>query len=189
MVIKGCFHKFANHQRVVNDVWDVENELGVVVSSRRELAQVARIHFRHIFNDPKTSIIESHLKLLEVFPRLAMEDDNSRMGCAITLEEIEIVLKVRAKDKSSGPDGWTVEFFIGFWDLVGPEILALVEESRRTGHISGALNTTFIALIPKVSKTTSYNDFRPISLCNFLYKIVSKIIAERMKPWLSRVIS
>lgn len=73
--------------------------------------------------------------------------------------------------------------------LVGPEILALVEESRRSGHISGALNTTFIALIPKVSKTSSFDEFRPISLCNFLYKIISKIIAERMRSWISRVIS
>jgi len=72
---------------------------------------------------------------------------------------------------------------------VGLEVLELVEQSRLSGFISGGLNSTFIALIPKISKATSFDDFRPISLCNFLYKIVSKVIAERIKPWLSRIIS
>jgi len=78
-----------------------------------------------------------------------MESDNTRMSGEVTLAKIESILRLCARDKSPGPDRWTVEFFIGFWDMVGPEILALVEETRKTGYISGALNTTFIALIPK----------------------------------------
>lgn len=117
------------------------------------------------------------------------DDDNKLLNACVTLPEIEKILKLCAKDKSPGPDGWNVEFFLQFWDLFGSEVLALVEESRLTGHVSGGLNSTFIALIPKISKTTSFSDYRPISLCNFLYKIISKIIAERLKPWLSRIIS
>jgi len=117
------FHKFSNHRRVSNAVWDIENDDGIVVSSQRDLARTARSHFRHIFDDPKTTSIASQLTLLEVFPTLAREDDNLWLGREVTLDEIESILKLCAKDKSPGPDGWTVEFFIGFWDLMGLEIL------------------------------------------------------------------
>jgi hypothetical protein len=65
----------------------------------------------------------------------------------------------------------------------------MVEESRRLGSISGGLNATFLTLIPKANKTESFEDFRPISLCNLVYKIISKLIANRLKDVLSGYIS
>jgi hypothetical protein len=92
-------------------------------------------------------------------------------------------------DKSPGPDGWTVEFFKHHFETVGDDLLDMVEESRQKGFITGALNATFITLIPKVNKPNQFGDFRPISLCNLSYKIISKIIADRIKPFLSRSLS
>jgi hypothetical protein len=64
-----------------------------------------------------------------------------------------------------------------------------VEESRKNGRIHEPFNATFIALIPKLDKPTSFDDFRPISLCNCIYKIISKVISRRLKDILSRHIS
>jgi hypothetical protein len=52
-----------------------------------------------------------------------------------------------------------------------------------------SLNLTFIALIPKVDKPSSFGDFKPISLCNLAYKIIAKIIAIRLKLYLSKSLS
>jgi hypothetical protein len=91
--------------------------------------------------------------------------------------------------KSHGSDGWTVEFFLAFFDIVGSELLEVVEGSRRLGKVLIAMNDTFIALIPKSDKPKSFRGFSPISLCNLLYKIISKIIAIRIKSSLSTGLS
>ena len=67
----------------------------------------------------------------------------------------------------------TVEFFILFFDITGQHILEIVEESRTMGVILGAINSTFLALIPKLSNPSISGDFRPILVCNILYKTVS----------------
>jgi len=92
------------------------------------------------------------------------------------------------KDKSPGPDGWTIEF-IHFYDLFKEDLLSMVEASRISGNINSAITATFIALIPKSDRADAFSDVRPISLCNILFKIISKIIAERMKLKLSIHIS
>jgi hypothetical protein len=80
-------------------------------------------------------------------------------------------------------------FLYSFFDLVGEDVLAMVEDSRSSGAIVGGLNSTFLTLIPKANKPSTFDDFRPISLCNLCYKIISKIIANQIKPFLSRTLS
>ena len=61
----------------------------------------------------------------------------------------------------------------------------MVEESRRKGEVIKELNYTFLVLISKVNKLLTFGDFRPISLCNLCYKIIAKIMENRLRPILS----
>lgn len=89
----------------------------------------------------------------------------------------------------SGPDGWPIEFFLGLYEILGQDILYVVEDTRASGSIPASFNSTFIAFIPKSDNPSSLNEFRPISVCNCIYKIVAKIIAKRVKVVLSNRIS
>jgi hypothetical protein len=124
-----------------------------------------------------------------MFSNLVTDAEANALFSSIDLGELKNVITKFKIDKSPGPDGWTVEFFIHFFDLVGGDLLDMVEEARLNGNISGGINLTFIALIPKVNKPQNFGDYRPISLCNLCYKIISKIIANRIKPILSRSLS
>ena len=78
---------------------------------------------------------------------------------------------------------------MGLFDIVGGDFLKALEDTRTSGRLPASFNTTFIALIPKIDNPTSLNDFIPISLCNYVYKVVSKIIAHKLKDILSLHIS
>jgi hypothetical protein len=74
---------------------------------------------------------------------LVTEEDSLLLERICTKEELLNILKAFTKDKSPGPDGWTVEFFLHYFDLVGEDLLGMVEESRRKGEVIKALNSYF----------------------------------------------
>jgi hypothetical protein len=115
------------------------------------------------------------------FPRFVEEEDNKTLMEEVSEEELKEVLHSFQKDKSPGLDGWSMDFLVGLYDLIGKDILKVVEESKKNGHIHPPLNATFIALIPKKDDPQSLDDFRPISLCNCIYKVIAKIISRRIK--------
>ena len=72
---------------------------------------------------------------------------------------------------------------------MGPQITQVVLAFLNLGTMLSELNETLIVLIPKVPQPKSINDFRPISLCNVVYKVISKVLVNRMRPILSDIIS
>jgi hypothetical protein len=117
------------------------------------------------------------------------KEEDSRLAKPFTLEELLKNIKGFKASKSHGPDGWTISFFLFFFDIPDIHLLEMVEESKRKGRVSCALKGTFIALIPNTNNPDSFGGVRPISLCNLVYKIISKIIAARIKSSLSVGIS
>ena len=82
---------------------------------------------------------------------------------------------------SLGPDGFTVNFFHHFWEMIKIDVWNIVEQSRLSGRILPALNATFLTLIPKGEGVDFSDKFRPVSLYNVIYKIITKVIANHLK--------
>jgi len=117
------------------------------------------------------------------------EVDNKGLMAEVIEEELKEVFHCFQKDKSPDPDGWSMDFFMGLYDVIGKDILKVVEEYHINGYMHTPLNDTFISIIPKKDDPKSFEDFIPISLCNNIYKAVTKIINRRIKYFLSKTIS
>jgi hypothetical protein len=141
------FQNFSNHRKRINTIWEMTNTEGNKVRGFKELADLGIQHFKGIFEEPTSANIGEILRVISLFPRLVNEEDNERMFMSVTKEELLYVLSTFKKDRSLGLDGWTVEFFLDFFDLLGEDLLQVVEEVRRSRKVPVNINTTFIALI------------------------------------------
>uniref|UniRef100_A0A803PV05 Reverse transcriptase domain-containing protein n=1 Tax=Cannabis sativa TaxID=3483 RepID=A0A803PV05_CANSA len=90
--------------------------------------------------------------------------------------------------KAPGPDGMSVRFFKHYWESVGDDFCDAMSDFFVQGNMHKGINTTNIVLIPKGQNPKRPNNFRPISLCNVMYKVISKIVANRIKPALPSLI-
>lgn len=91
--------------------------------------------------------------------------------------------------KSLRLDGFAAVFFQQSWSTVSLEVCVAVLGFLNGGVFDDALNSTYITLIPKKKKPSNVIEFRPISLCNMLYKIIAKVIANRLKRVVPHIIS
>jgi len=92
-------------------------------------------------------------------------------------------------NKSLGPYGLNPAFYKKLWNLCGPNIFTATISWLENGSLPQQINQTSIVLIPKIPNPVTMKEFRPISLGNILYKIISKTLANRINPLLTKCIS
>jgi hypothetical protein len=117
------------------------------------------------------------------------DEMNMKLIATFTKEEIKQALDQMGPLKAPSPDGFTMSFYQKNWDTVGEEVCEVVLYFLNSCQLDGRINATNIALIPKDKIPSSVMDFRPISLCNVVYKIISKVLANRLKVVLPSIIS
>ena len=92
-------------------------------------------------------------------------------------------------NKAPGPDGYTSAFFKKSWSIVGEDFCSAVKDFFASGEILKQINHSTIALVPKSANANTAADYRPISCCNVTYKVISKLLAERLSHVLNDIIS
>jgi hypothetical protein len=110
---------------------------------------------------------------------------------SIPFEEKEVweVVKGMEGDKAPSPNGFTIAFFQACWGVVKHDFMAVFAEFHRRRQLVKSLNATFISLILKKADAVEMKDFRPISLVRGVYKIVSQVLANRMRTVLGKIVS
>ncbi|XP_059070346.1 uncharacterized protein LOC131860017 [Cryptomeria japonica] len=112
-------------------------------------------------------------KLLNLIPPVLNDADNELLMCQVTKDEVKEAVFAMASYKARGPDGFPPAFFQVFWEIVKYDLIKATRDFIRTGNLLNKLNNTFIVLVPKVLDPKLITNFRPISLCNTVYKIFS----------------
>jgi hypothetical protein len=104
-------------------------------------------------------------------------------------KEVWEVIKGMDRDKAPGLDGFSMAFFQECWEVIKGDFMAVFSEFHDSGEFVKSINSTFIALIPKVYGAKEIKDFRAISLVGGIYKIIAKVLANRMRGVMNRIIS
>ena len=117
------------------------------------------------------------------------QEEAARLEESFSEEEIWNAVSGLSSDKAPGPDGFPIAFWIFSWEFVKSEVLGFLREFHEQGRFVKNLNASFLVLIPKKQTVEDFKDLRPISLVGGLYKIMSKVLANRIKRVLDKVIS
>ncbi|WOG86655.1 hypothetical protein DCAR_0205872 [Daucus carota subsp. sativus] len=116
-------------------------------------------------------------------------EQNQNLIMPVTYDEVKCAAFAMHPDKSPGVDGLNPGFFQAYWSIVGGDVVRFCQQFFSTGELPEGINRTVVCLIPKVKQPQQMTDLRPISLCNVLFRILSKVMENRLKGCLSTVIS
>lgn len=183
------FHQAMIQNRQRNRILSIKNAEGERKIEQREIEKVLVDYYKGILIETQRDRGEAIEQICKEIPRLITNEQNKALMRAATMEEVEEIVMNMSKNKAPGTDGYTVEFYQAGWHFLGKEVLDAVEESRMKQKIWPSINSTFLTLIPKNNNSEEVQGFRPIALCNVIYKIIATLIAKRLKPLLPKIIA
>lgn len=185
------FHRFANFHRQKNSIWEIHDSVGTKLQTQDAISRAAFSYFESAFAQTPSGDPKDLLWGVSRFPLMFGEEANIDLIQPQRKFMLSYFLSRKTKARALMAGLWKPlhTSFAHFFDLFKLDLVNLVEESGNLGLVHPLLNSSYIALIPKKKSPLTFSDFRPISLSNVVYKIISKTIANRLKPILSNYIS
>ena len=174
------FHKHAKARKNYNTIREIHYQ-DQSLNKVEEIKNAAHSFFKNLFSEELEATTRLDHYPLNVIPMLITEEENRNLIAPISAEEIIKALHGMNPDKAPGPDGFTARFYTACWEIIQKDLTKMVMKSQRCSKIGGSTNSSFLALIPKEKGAQSFSRLRPISLCNTGYKIITKVIANRLK--------
>ena len=167
------FHHRASQRYRRNRIVRLRNSRGVMCMGDDNVASLLEEFYKELF---KTSNPCNMEEVVQHTGRVVTEEMNKVLVEEFTRAEIELALNQMAPLKAPGPDGMPPLFYQHYWPSIGDEVSEAVLDCLNSGKMPSGLNHTFLTLIPKVKSPEKVSDFRPIALCNILYKLISKCL-------------
>lgn len=160
------------------------------VTEEREIRRVFLAHFRGIYTRGVRADINLVYSptLLCNFPRIP-DFIGPSLDSIPSDQEIQKSLMVLGPHKAARPDGFNAFLLQQQWDFFGPLVTLEVQNFFITGTMQSEIAKSNLILIPKVKDPSQVGDYRPISMCNVIYKVISRILTNRLKPYIAGCIS
>jgi hypothetical protein len=180
------FHNFASARRKKNMIKKLKDNDGNWVEGMELLKPLVYDYFSNLFSS-EVQVTDQEV-LEKIAPRITPEM-NEKLLAPFSAEDVKKAAFSIGDCKAPRPDGLHAIFYKKFWSICGEDITNEILMAMHTGVIPEGWNDTTVVLIPKVDDPELITQFRPISLCNVIYKIISKMLALRLKGILPDVIS
>ncbi|XP_042023111.1 uncharacterized protein LOC121770446 [Salvia splendens] len=159
---------------------------GREISDEMEIRSSAVEFFQDLLAPGPIILSEPDLDLIHQLPPLA---EVAALPETPSAEEVKNAVFDIYGDSAPGPDGFTALFYQACWATVGPDVVAAIGQVFGGAYLPRSVTATSIVLIPKKPVPESWSDYRPISLCNVVNKIITKIMSKRMTGLLPMIIS
>ncbi|XP_027118292.2 uncharacterized protein [Coffea arabica] len=179
------FHAIVRQRRSQGMIHRIKNSDGVWVDNEDDIASAAITYFHDLFNDS----LASSSDMLSLIPPKVSGEDNAKLEEVPSIEEVHRVLRSMDEESAAGPDGFTGKFFTFAWQVIAQDVYKAVLSFFCGAELPRFITSTSIVLIPKVQNPQDFSQFRPISLCNFFNKLLSRILADRVADILPKIIS
>ena len=164
----------------------IKDEHGLTWDTPRDVDEAFVRYFANLF----TKGLEGDIELcIQPIDRHVTGEMDLALEKDITGEEIDEALFQMAPLKAPGPNGLNACFFQNNWATIRNEVCDVIRDIFNSRVMPKELNMTYIAFIPKLKQPISVVEFRPISLCNIIYKLISKVLANRLKTILPQIIA
>ena len=178
------FHRLANSHRRANHIRSIEVD-GVLYEDGSAIQFQVVQFYQNLYSETNMwcpSVIGLEFACIREDERLSLEREFSK-------EEVTQVLVEMEGDKAPRPDGFTMAFFQKCWSVVEVAVMAVFEHFHRYSVFERSLNASFLSLIPKKNNAIDVKDFQPISLVGSVYKLLSKVLANRLRVVLNSLVS
>jgi ribonuclease HI len=179
------FHKQAQVRKCFNTISEIKVDRDTH-NDFDHIKKAAFSHFQDLYREDKDP--NQYPDLLDIIPTVLSQRMKEKLEAKVTKDEVKKALFDMDPDKAPGPDGFSARFLQACWQIVEKDLLKMVQKSQNTQRIGGSTNSAFLALLPKEKGANNFSRFRPISLCNIGYKIITKVIANRLKCILPKII-
>ena len=164
----------------------LRDEGGIWRDSSEKVVAILTRYYESIFQTSLPNQIDNAVRYV---PNIISQSMNDNLVREFSASEVDQALQQMAPLIAPGPDGLPPLFYQKYWHVVGPDVTKGVLSCLNSGQILSSINHTYITLIPKVRNPEKVTEFHPISLCNVIYKLASKVIANRLKLILPSIIS
>ena len=181
------FHKQSEARKNFNPIKEIRH-MGHSSRNFEDIKHATFSFYKDLFSEDIRDAPDPSSYPLSEVPTLVSEMDNTMLTSPISSLEIRKVLSQMAPDKAPGPDGFPGNFYLACWEIIQKDLLKMVKRSQNCPKLGGSTDSSFLTLIPKEKGAQLFSRFRPISLSNTGYKIITKIIANRLKKVLPKII-
>ena len=182
------FLNMGNQRREKSYVSSILNSHDVEVYSLEELLTVHEQFYTLLYSEEPIDSEIQNILFSQVTSRLSQPESDSCEG-PLSLEELTEALRISNKNKTPGPDGLTTEFYICFWDLLGPLLVDVFNECLANDEPCQSMKASLNRLVFERDDRRCFKNWRPITLLNSDYKIGSKALSLRLSKVLESIIN
>ncbi|XP_026383552.1 uncharacterized protein LOC113279054 [Papaver somniferum] len=180
------FHTSIKMRQAQNTISELENDSGNIITTQQGISEILIYYFKKKFEYQSVQINEY---IFDGVPHLISEADNCVLEECPNEEEIKHVVFNLNADSAPGPDGFIGIFYRAAWEIIKDNVVDAIQFCWRYNIIPSGMNSNFLVLIPKIKGAKTAKIFRSIGLSNFCFKIITKMIIERLTRYLSNLIS